>query len=313
MSLMLRKLLGEKNARLGGFRGFHCMADDGGDAGGGGEGGGGDAGAGDAGGDAGAAGGEGGGGDAGAGGQSAADAVAAMNKGGEGGEGGGDRPENVPEKFWNAEKGEIRTDDVLKSYTELHSKFGAFTGAPEEYTAELTEELKEQGVELIDDDPVLGKAKEFAKEMNMNQDGFNKMIQMYAMSQLAESKAGEDHRAEQFAALGDNADRRVENVNQWAARNLDPEMVAGLEEATQSAAAFAAIETIIARGQSAPAAASDANPAPSVTEDEVKTMQFAKDENGNRKLQTDPAFKAEYERKRDLLYGTGEHRQVIGG
>lgn len=32
------------------------------------------------------------------------------------------RPDNVPEKFWDAEKGTIRTDELLKSYTELEKK-----------------------------------------------------------------------------------------------------------------------------------------------------------------------------------------------
>lgn len=34
-------------------------------------------------------------------------------------EGVAQRPDNVPEKFWDAEKGELRTDDLLKSYGEL--------------------------------------------------------------------------------------------------------------------------------------------------------------------------------------------------
>lgn len=32
------------------------------------------------------------------------------------------RPDNVPEKFWDAEKGELKVDDVLKSYTEMEKK-----------------------------------------------------------------------------------------------------------------------------------------------------------------------------------------------
>lgn len=31
------------------------------------------------------------------------------------------RPDNVPEKFWDAEKGQVNTDALLKSYTELES------------------------------------------------------------------------------------------------------------------------------------------------------------------------------------------------
>lgn len=35
------------------------------------------------------------------------------------------RPAHVPEKFWDAEKGEVRMDDVLKSYSELEKRFSA--------------------------------------------------------------------------------------------------------------------------------------------------------------------------------------------
>lgn len=35
-----------------------------------------------------------------------------------------ERPADVPEKFWDAEKGEIRVADLVKSYTELESKGG---------------------------------------------------------------------------------------------------------------------------------------------------------------------------------------------
>jgi hypothetical protein len=32
------------------------------------------------------------------------------------------RPDNIPEKFWNAEKGEVNTEALLKSYSELEKK-----------------------------------------------------------------------------------------------------------------------------------------------------------------------------------------------
>ena len=33
------------------------------------------------------------------------------------------KPENVPVKFWNDANGEIRVDELLKSYLELEKKF----------------------------------------------------------------------------------------------------------------------------------------------------------------------------------------------
>lgn len=41
------------------------------------------------------------------------------------------RPEHIPEKFWDAEKGEPRYEDLAKSYTELEKKLGQ-QGTPEE-------------------------------------------------------------------------------------------------------------------------------------------------------------------------------------
>ena len=53
-------------------------------------------------------------------------------------------------------------------------------------------------------------------------------------------------------------------------------------------------------------------PAPSVTADEVRAMQFEKDAHGNRRINTDPEFKKEYLRKMGIVHGTGEHRQMVG-
>ena len=82
--------------------------------------------------------------------------------------------------------------EQAKAYTELSSKFGAFTGAPEEYAeVVLSDELKELGVEISADDPMLQAAKEFAKESNMSQEGLSGLVNLYAMQQVAEQKANE--------------------------------------------------------------------------------------------------------------------------
>jgi hypothetical protein len=56
--------------------------------------------------------------------------------------GSGVRPEGLPEKFWDDEKGEIRLDALIKSYTELERKFGSVAarpvpGRPEDYQISL--------------------------------------------------------------------------------------------------------------------------------------------------------------------------------
>ena len=199
-----------------------------------------------------------------------------------------------------------------QSYGELQSKFGSFTGAPETYEAVLSEELTEAGVELVADDPMLEKAFELGKELNMPQEGMSKLINMYAEIQLAENKAYEEQRAENMKLLGANASSRIDGINKWIDANLDNETAEGLRGIATTAEGIKAIEQLISKTKSAPVAPQDSTPVPSVTPQEVQAMQFAKDEHGNRKINTDPEFKKEYQRKRDALYGTQEHRQMIG-
>jgi len=202
--------------------------------------------------------------------------------------------------------------EQAKAYNELESRFGSFTGAPEEYAVELSEALKEQGVEIADDDPMLGEAMKFAKESGMDQKGFNDMVELYAITKLAEGEAIEQNKADEIKSLGANANQRLGNLNSWANANLSEDLVQGFQEMTTTAASVQALEHLIGLTRSAPLSPEGLNNAPSVSEEEVRSMQFAKDEFGNRKINSDPSFKADYEKKRDQLWGTGEHRVVIG-
>jgi hypothetical protein len=56
------------------------------------------------------------------------------------------RPEDIPEKFWDAERGEIRTEALLKSYSELERKMGSMPSldipsSPEEYAIKVDDPL----------------------------------------------------------------------------------------------------------------------------------------------------------------------------
>lgn len=70
----------------------------------------------------------------------------------------GGRPDSVPEKFWDADKGEIRTEDLLKSYTELEKKS---SGLPSDEAAAPAEgALAAEGAPAAE--PEEGEAKEEA-------------------------------------------------------------------------------------------------------------------------------------------------------
>jgi len=211
------------------------------------------------------------------------------------------RPDNVPEKFWNDETKAVNNDAVLESYNQLSSKFGAFTGAPEAYEYTLSEQLTEAGVELAGDDPLIASFNELAKEANMSGEMANKLVNMFVESQYADSGAAEEAEnariAEQMGLLGDNAQQRVQNIENWAKANLTPEQVEGLQDAATTAAGVQAIEALIAKSKNAPMQTSDVNPVSQISRQELEQLQFAKDENGNRKMAVDPEYRKMVQQK----------------
>ncbi|MBT8411175.1 MAG: hypothetical protein KJP02_05190, partial [Octadecabacter sp.] len=83
-----------------------------------------------------------------------------------------ERPDYVPEKFWDSDKGETRLEALTKSYGEFEKKFhesGKFIGAPEggEYEISLPEGIE---AELNTEDPVLQWFQGQAAEMGLSQD-----------------------------------------------------------------------------------------------------------------------------------------------
>jgi len=203
--------------------------------------------------------------------------------------------------------------EQAKAYTELSSKFGAFTGAPEEYAeVTLSDELKELGVEISADDPMLLAAKEFAKESNMSQEGLSGLVNLYAMQQVAEQKANEEYKVDQMKQLGNNAEARITNIQQWASKNLDTETLAGLEGFATNAGAVKALEQIIKLTGAKSVDVDDSTPTPGASESEIQAMQFELDSNGQRRINTDKAFKAKYQKMRNDFYGQEENRQMVG-
>ncbi len=199
-----------------------------------------------------------------------------------------------------------------KSYAELNTKFGSFTGAPEgDYEVAISEELAAEGIELDSDNELLKGVSELAKELNMSQEGFNKLVDLYLKNDLATMQAIDDRRGQEIQALGSNAGQRINAINAYISKNFDASTVEAIQMMATSSESIKALEALIQRGQSAPIAP-EAPAAPSVSESDVKAMQFELDANGNRRINTDPAFKKQYLEKMALLHGDAEYRQMIG-
>lgn len=274
-------------------------------------------------------GGEGGGGSAGA--ETASNAGenddAAAVAAAVGGSDGGDDNSGSESQAWSYAEGVVGAGEVpewfkgdkyksvaeqAKAYTELEGKFGSFTGAPEEYGVFVSDELKEQGLEISADDPIMEEAMKFARDSNMNQEGFNQMVNLYAMTQIAEQTAISDAKAEEITALGPNSETRLDNLAKWGKANMSEDQYAGFEEMIQSAASVQAVERLISLTRNAPLSPDTVHSAPSVSSEEVRAMQFEKDEYGNRRINTDPDFKARYNKLKNEVWGSEDHNIVVG-
>ena len=225
------------------------------------------------------------------------------------------RPDHVPEKFWDEESKSVRNDDVLKSYNELSSKFGAFTGAPDSYEFAISDQLKEAGIELDMESPMLTSFMEMAKENNMSQEMAGKVVNMFLESQHADGIAGQEgetaRQVEEMKLLGDTALQRVNNIDAWAKANI-PDHAEGLADAATTAQGVQAIEALIAKTKSAPMNPDqDALTVNLVTAEEINKLQFAMDDYGNRKMSSDPAYAKMVRAKMAQLH-PGEHQIIVG-
>lgn len=200
-----------------------------------------------------------------------------------------------------------------EAYKDLEGKFGSFTGAPDEFTVAVSDELKEKGVDISAEHPLVASALEFAKDSNMNQEGFSKMMNLVGMYELANQEAQESFRADELKALGDNAQSRVDNIAKWGQANLDENLFGGLADMVKTSESVKTIERLISMTRSAPMSPDNVQVPSPVSSAEVMAMQFEEDKYGNRRINTDAAFRAEYEKKKAQAWGSEDHIEIVGG
>lgn len=163
-------------------------------------------------------------------------------------------------------------DELDKAYSELQKQFsstrGVFTGAPEVY---------KNG-----EDPVEGgMLADIAKELNMSQEGFDKVNQLMAERQEAEQK---DYYEAELNKLGENHAQRLSALEQWG-KDKGVDIAPLLGSASNVEALEKIMETSV-RGV-APTQASAAPQA--LSAEEIRDMQLATDQYGQPKM-NDPAY-----------------------
>jgi hypothetical protein len=210
--------------------------------------------------------------------------------------------------------------DQAKAYTALESRFGSFTGAPEAYEVPGAEYFMKdidlpEGVDfnLDESDPLLASFSELAKEMNLSQDGYNKMVGLYIKQQVNDYGAQMEEKANQKKLLGENADQRLTAIAQWGRNNLDEDGYAKLEESLQTAAAVEVVEALIAKTRNAKVpTSSQVQGAPGITKEDYDAEFAKKGPNGEWLYQTDPAHRSKVRKMADRLFGTEPNKQIMG-
>lgn len=122
---------------------------------------------------------------------------------------------DVPDWFNNKKYKTVA--DQAKAQRELEKRLGGFTGAPEQY----------QPIEGIEADELYNKVSSIARELNMSNDAFNKLVSVYAehnnqMQQISKAEI-EAHKITEMQKLGVNAQDTIKNVQTWVSNNFTPE------------------------------------------------------------------------------------------
>lgn len=145
-----------------------------------------------------------------------------------------ERPEHIPEKFWNADTGETNIDDLAKSYNNLE-KFStgkqsemrdsilaeleaeASEGLPETYELpKLVEGITE---EMVQSNPMTAWWESKCKELGLPQEMFEEGVNTWVDTIMQSGPNLED----ELGKLGENAQDRINAVTGFAQANFPPE------------------------------------------------------------------------------------------
>ena len=173
--------------------------------------------------------------------------------------------------------------EQAKAYNELATRFGGFEAAPKDDYA-LPEGIDENSL----DGGMIDIVKGLGKEYNMSQKMFNDLV-----SKVNEYQSGqmEQNKQQAMEALGEKAQARISNVNDWLNVNAPKEMVEIIAPMATSAEAIKVLEFFIGKSKGAKVADQSTQPTSKMTQSEYGEMLMAKDNYGNLKISTDRDYK----------------------
>lgn len=199
----------------------------------------------------------------------------------------GEKPEWLKEKYKSVE-------DQAKAYAELEKKFGGFTGSPEgDYEIKAPEDLPG---EFDLEDPRIEWFQNVAKESNMSQATFDKMLHGFAKMEV-EANDPEAAKAIEIQALGKNANARLRDLGDWGKANLSQEEFEGFKGLATTAAGVQVLETLIAKTSEGKMPTSNTVRSPALTQEMLDDMI------ADPKYKSSAAYRSEVREKFEQLYG----------
>lgn len=207
--------------------------------------------------------------------------------------------EGEPPEWFKADKYKSVAEQA-KAYPELAKKLGGFTGAPEEYEVSMPDGI--EGV-FIEDDPLMGEFKEWAKTNQLNQGAFTDMLHMFVKSEHEKYGA---NRESELKSLGANAASRLKNIDDYAKANLSDDEYQGILAATTTAAGVKAVEALISKTRGFKIPTDNTETPSGITHSEIKERL------NDPRQGSDPEFRAETTKLYEQLFGKEPKRNVIG-
>ena len=173
----------------------------------------------------------------------------------------------LPDKFKD-------TDALLQSYNALEAKMGNFIKAPDEYNIE--------GVDMAD--PMISELASTAKELNMSNDAFTAIVSKHAEVQKQMDQIAME---QEMHNLGDHAAQRIESINTYIDANIAPHLQDAVRNMATTSESIQALESLIQQARPSTPAMS---PQTQSVSSDPKDMMWAKDSNGNLKMESDPEY-----------------------
>ena len=176
-----------------------------------------------------------------------------------------EKPEYVPDKFWNKDLNEINVEELSSSYNSLEKKLGARTDelskqvrediekekrskVPENY--EIAKPELEEGVDvdINADMPLLQWWQKTAKDNGLTQEQFNEGINAFVNNEVSALPSVDEEKK----SLGDNATARIEAAELWSKKNLSTDAYETMSKIASSANGVKLIEEIMKLNKDAP-------------------------------------------------------------